>query len=159
MKKVKNERPTWASFRHVPNDKEGQKFLTMFKKYRNLDVLRYHIRYRKPKSGTSYAHGGHCKQSDGLEFSIYTHNNTSYYAEMVRCQSAVESLQSECNVLSNCLTTSEKIAEENYKNRCDWRNSYYEVIQSSFWFWFKLRYAPFGRYLFRKLTFWRNHYA
>jgi len=145
MKKLNNERPTWASFRHIPNDKEGQKFLTMFKKYRNLDVLRYHIRYRKPIPGKQYAHGGFLPCSEAKEFSIYINGNPN--------------TRSELQYHKDEETYWKAQSKENYNNRCDWRNSYYEVIQSSFWFWFKLRYAPFGRYLFRKLTFWRNHYA
>jgi hypothetical protein len=164
MKKVKNERPTWALFRHVPNNKKGQEFLRMFKLHKNLEVVNHFIRYRKPKPGTSYSHGGHCKPENGTEFSIYVRGNTNWLGNYKESQSNLKRVRNELHeveeAFAQCtedLATMEDIATENYNNRCDWRNSYYEVIQSSFWFWFKLRYAPFGRYLFRKLTFWRNH--
>ena len=136
MKKVKNERSTWALFRHVPNNKKGQEFLRMFKLYKNSEVVNHFIRHRKPKPGTSYSHGGHCKPENGTEFSIYVRGNTNYYSECVTLRSRNKTLNRIINdtesAYAQCtedLATSEDIATENYNNRCDWRNSYYELHQ------------------------------
>ena len=156
----RKDRPSIAMFRHIPNDSEGEHFLKLLKKYRHTGSFTMRIRYRQPRKGYSYGGYSALPQHKAQQFSIYTdHGAISWRDSYWSMKDRRDKLQRECNSLNNSLATSEEIAEENYNNRCDWRNSYYEVIQSSFWFWFKLRYAPFGRYLFRKLTFWRNHYA
>ena len=63
------ERPTWASFRHIPNNEEGAEFMRLFNKYRNRKVIgSYKRRGRKPTDG---------KQTQSIplhragEFSLY----------------------------------------------------------------------------------------
>ena len=124
MKKVKNERPTWALFRHVPNDKEGQEFLKMFKLYKNPEVVNHFIRYRKPKPGTSYSYGGHCKSSDGTEFSIYVRQNCNYKASYQDELRTRIRLDKECNSLQHEVAELSDI-------RLQWRHSYYELHEMS----------------------------
>ncbi len=70
MKKVKNERPTWALFRHVPNNVKGRKFLELFKKYKNENAT-YYLKGRVPVNNGSYDRGGNCPMPRASEFSIY----------------------------------------------------------------------------------------
>lgn len=64
-KKRKGEHKTWAAFRYIPNDAEGDEFMRMFKKYRNPEVIGgYHRRGRKPVD---------CGLSRATEFSLYVY--------------------------------------------------------------------------------------
>jgi len=119
MKKLKNERPTWALFRHVPNNKKGQEFLRMFKLYKNSEVVNHFIRHRKPKPGTSYSHGGHCKPENGTEFSIYVRGNTNWLGNYKKSQSDLKRVRNELHeveeAFAQCtedLATMEDIASE-----------------------------------------------
>jgi len=72
-KKRKGEHSTWASFRYIPNDAEGDEFMRMFKKYRNPEVIgNWYRRGRRPKNGR-YDAGGNANLQNATEFSLYIH--------------------------------------------------------------------------------------
>lgn len=87
-KKRKGEHKTWASFRYIPNDEEGQEFMRMFKKYRNPEVIgNWYRRGRRPKNGR-YDAGGNANLQVATEFSLYIHgyHNPNLDFDNVRSQ-------------------------------------------------------------------------
>ena len=72
-KKRKGEHKTWASFRYIPNDEEGQEFMRMFKKYHNPEVIgKWYKKGRKPANGR-YDAGGNANLKVATEFSLYVY--------------------------------------------------------------------------------------
>ena len=87
-KKRKGEHKTWASFRYIPNDEEGQEFMRMFKKYRNPEVIgNWYRRGRRPKNGR-YDAGGNANLQVATEFSRFIHgyHNPNLDFDNVRSQ-------------------------------------------------------------------------
>ena len=85
-KKRKGEHKTWASFRYIPNDEEGQEFMRMFKKYRNPEVIgKWYKKGRKPANGR-YDAGGNANLKVATEFSLYVYgfNNPNLDFESLR---------------------------------------------------------------------------
>ena len=118
MKKSTKDRPTWASFRHIPNNEEGDEFMRLFKKYRNKDILgSYFKKGRKPIKGASYSYGGYCKIKEASEFSLYIRKNINYKGEYFRILQEKNKLECELN--------------ESQDSRLDWRYCYYEYRNKS----------------------------
>ena len=132
MKKVKNERPTWALFRHVPNNVKGRKFLELFKKYKNENAT-YYLKGRVPVNNGSYDMGGNCPMLRASEFSIYvkTPPHIKYNDLYWKLTWKYHDAQNEI--------------EELTKARLDWRNDYYELHQMNiFQFaWYKFQCYKF----------------
>ena len=87
-KKRKGEHKTWASFRYIPNDEEGQEFMRMFKKYHNPEVIgKWYKKGRKPANGR-YDAGGNANLKVATEFSLYIHgyHNPNLDFDNVRSQ-------------------------------------------------------------------------
>ena len=116
------ERPSWASFRHIPNNEEGAEFMRLFKKYRNREVIgSYKRRGRKPTDG---------KQTQSIplhragEFSLYITGFNSDSINTTKANIEIEYWRKEAEHQQNT-------SDENYKNRCDWRNLYYSLHEMS----------------------------
>jgi hypothetical protein len=101
------KKETWALFRNIPNNEEGMEFMRMFKKYKNPNVCgKFYRKYRKPMIG-NYSYWGNVKSTNAMEFSLYVKTN------------------------QNEITYWKNESDENYKNRCDWRNLYYSLHEMS----------------------------
>ena len=65
---------------NIPNTEENRKFVKQVNKMTkdSNSIWRLGIRYRKPKEGHKYGHGGNLKCENANAFSIYVHDRRSY---------------------------------------------------------------------------------
>ena len=118
------KKETWALFRHIPNNEEGMEFMRMFNKYKNPNVCgKFYRKYRKPMIG-NYSYCGNVKSTNAMEFSLYVKPFSNHIIDRNDLLIEVEYWKKNAEHQQNT-------SDENYKNRCDWRDLYYSLHEMS----------------------------
>jgi|TARA_R110000824_G_scaffold104729_1_gene248415 hypothetical protein len=116
------KKTTCASFCNIPNNEEGMEFMRMFKKYRNRDVIGSYLRRgRKPTDG-KHTHSIPLHRAG--EFSLYITGFNSDSINTTKANIEIEYWKKNAEHQQNT-------SDENYKNRCDWRDLYYSLNEMS----------------------------